>query len=143
MKIDKLQALVRGTKLIWERTGGEYEFIGPYTEELGAGAYATRVYAKGPDGRECLLPAGELQNPEDPDLTPAQVGFLLHTYRNGGTVYSAKGTQPRTAARLIKLGLATPGRGLDEWRREYLSPWGGELTELGKRVAARLAEEER
>lgn len=80
----------------------------------------------------------------DIELSPAQAKLLVDSYRNGGTVYSDKGSQPRTAAKLIAMGLAEPAMGPEYpgGERKALSVWGGQLTGHGKIIALALIVEE-
>jgi hypothetical protein len=73
----------------------------------------------------------------DINLRPAQAKLLVDSYRNGGTVYSDRGSQPATARALIRQGLAEPAIGRDYPGGELkaLSVWGGQLTERGKLLA--------
>lgn len=133
MTVDELKRLTLGTKLIWERTGETVVFICAYTEPLGKGAYATRAYVKFPDGREGLVAAGHVRDPENPDLTPAQIELLLWC-QLAGAAWPKRGTLPASADRLIQLGLLSRGgSGIN-------GVYGGRLTPLGEQVAARLIE---
>lgn len=135
MTLDELKGIARGTELVWERTGERISFIAPHAEPLGRGACATRAYVKFADGREGTVPASEVRDPENPGLSPTQAEFLLWCYvNNAGVAWPLRGARPATADRLIKLGLLSRGgSGVD-------GVYGGRLTSLGERVAARLIE---
>ena len=81
----------------------------------------------------------------DLELSPAQAKLLVDSYRNGGTVYSDKGSQPATPRALIRQGLAEPAMGRDYpgGKLKELSVWGGQLTERGNLVALALISQER
>lgn len=154
MKVQEMAQLPPGTKLMYERRpfrdSEEVEFIGPYTESLGKGAYAERALVRLADGREGIVAAGHIRLVDDYALSPSMEKALRNAARdNYAGIFECT---RQTEDALVLRGLARLVYGSAEvssYRHTgvygrtttiYDARLGIEFTDLGREVAARLIE---